>query len=95
MMSFNRPIVFWIALLLVLVSAARQVGELAAPLGSVEHLAESLRDAPVLLVCLARPELLDVRPAWGGGKVNATSVLLEPLSGEQCSRLHFAVSLRP
>ena len=34
----------------------------------------------MLLVCLARPELLDVRPGWGGGKLNSTSILLEPLS---------------
>ena len=34
----------------------------------------------MLLVCLARPELLDARPAWAGGKVNAASVLLESLS---------------
>ena len=45
------------------------------------------RDAPILLVCLARPELLDVRPGWGGGKLNATSVLLEPLSDDECGRL--------
>jgi DNA-binding SARP family transcriptional activator/tetratricopeptide (TPR) repeat protein len=53
----------------------------------VEHLAESLRDSPVLLVCLARPELLDLRRGWGGGKVNATSVLLEPLSDAECAGL--------
>ena len=34
----------------------------------VEHLADWVREAPILLVCLARPELLNVRPAWGGGK---------------------------
>ena len=44
-------------------------------------------DAPILLVCLARPELLDVRPGWGGGKLNATSALLEPLSDDECARL--------
>jgi DNA-binding SARP family transcriptional activator/class 3 adenylate cyclase/tetratricopeptide (TPR) repeat protein len=53
----------------------------------IEHLADSLRDSPVLLVCLARPELLDIRRRWGGGKVNATSVLLEPLSDAECGRL--------
>jgi class 3 adenylate cyclase/tetratricopeptide (TPR) repeat protein len=47
----------------------------------VEHVADWSRDAPILLLCLARPELLDVRPGWGGGKLNATSVLLEPLAG--------------
>ena len=46
----------------------------------IEHVAEWSRDAPMLLICLARPELLEIRPAWGGGKRNATSILLEPLS---------------
>jgi DNA-binding SARP family transcriptional activator len=46
----------------------------------IEHVADWTRDAPVLLLCLARPELLEHRPAWGGGMVNATSILLEPLS---------------
>jgi len=45
----------------------------------VEHVADLSRDAPILLLCLARPELLDRRPGWGGGKLNATTVLLEPL----------------
>jgi DNA-binding SARP family transcriptional activator len=53
----------------------------------VEHLADWTRDAPILLVCLARPELMDVRPGWGGGKLNATSALLEPLSADECTRL--------
>ena len=47
----------------------------------IDHISDLSRDAPILLVCLARPELLDARPAWGGGKMNATSVLLEPLAG--------------
>jgi predicted ATPase/class 3 adenylate cyclase len=46
----------------------------------IEHVAEWSRDAPILLLCLTRPELLDDRPGWGGGKLNATSILLEPLS---------------
>jgi DNA-binding SARP family transcriptional activator/tetratricopeptide (TPR) repeat protein len=46
----------------------------------VEHLADWTRDVPILLVCLARPELLDLRRDWAGGKLNATSILLEPLS---------------
>ena len=53
----------------------------------VEHLADWTRNAPVLLVCLARPELLDERPTWGGGKVNATSILLEPLRDNEVERL--------
>ena len=47
----------------------------------IDHTSDLSRDAPILLICLARPELLDARPAWGGGKMNATSVLLEPLAG--------------
>ncbi|MGH2635082.1 MAG: adenylate/guanylate cyclase domain-containing protein [Actinomycetota bacterium] len=53
----------------------------------IEHLADWTRDAAVLLVCVARPELLDIRPGWGGGKMNATSILLEPLDGATASRL--------
>ena len=53
----------------------------------IEHLADWTRDAAVLLVCIARPELLELRPGWGGGKMNATSILLEPLPGDEASRL--------
>jgi class 3 adenylate cyclase/tetratricopeptide (TPR) repeat protein len=53
----------------------------------IEHLADWVRGAPVLLVCIARPELLDVRPGWAGGKLNATTVLLEPLSEEESAQL--------
>ena len=48
-------------------------------LDAIEHLARWVR-APLLLVCLARDELLDRRPAWGGGRRSATQVLLDPLS---------------
>ena len=53
----------------------------------VEHVADWSREAPILLLCLARPELLDLRPGWGGGKLNATSVLLEPLSDAGVAQL--------
>jgi class 3 adenylate cyclase/tetratricopeptide (TPR) repeat protein len=53
----------------------------------IEHLADWTRDAAVLLLCIARPELLEVRPGWGGGKMNATSILLEPLAGDDASQL--------
>src|SRR5439155_6451370 len=45
------------------------------------------RDAPILLLCLARPELLDLRSGWAGGKLNATSILLEPLGADHCTEL--------
>ncbi len=53
----------------------------------IEHVADLSRAAPLLLLCLARPELLERRPGWGGGKLNATTVLLEPLSATQTDEL--------
>jgi class 3 adenylate cyclase len=53
----------------------------------VEHVADYSRDAPIFLLCVARTELLDIRPDWGGGKVNAASLLLEPLGAEECVEL--------
>jgi class 3 adenylate cyclase/tetratricopeptide (TPR) repeat protein len=51
----------------------------------LEYLAGWIHDAPVLLLCLARPDLLDARPGWlthtGGG------VMLEPLTDEQSRKL--------
>jgi class 3 adenylate cyclase/tetratricopeptide (TPR) repeat protein len=67
---------------LVVVFDDLQWGE-ATFLDLVENVADWSRDAPILLLCLARPELLELRPAWGGGKLNATTVLLEPLSASE------------
>jgi class 3 adenylate cyclase/tetratricopeptide (TPR) repeat protein len=53
----------------------------------LEHVADLSREAPILLLCLARPELLDRRPGWGGGKLNATTILLEPLSSTETDEL--------
>ena len=53
----------------------------------VEHVADLSRDAPIFLLCVARTELLDFRPDWGGGKLNATSILLEPLGEDECEAL--------
>jgi class 3 adenylate cyclase len=53
----------------------------------IEHVADWSRDAPILLLCLARPELLELRAGWGGGKLNATAVLLEPLSATETDEL--------
>jgi class 3 adenylate cyclase/tetratricopeptide (TPR) repeat protein len=53
----------------------------------VDHVADWSRDAPILLVCIARPELLDRRATWAGGKLNATTVLLEPLTAEETDEL--------
>ena len=53
----------------------------------VEHVADLSRNAPIFLLCVARTELLDLRPDWGGGKLNATSLLLKPLSADECENL--------
>jgi class 3 adenylate cyclase/tetratricopeptide (TPR) repeat protein len=53
----------------------------------VEHVAEWSRDAPILLVCLTRPEIVEQRPGWAGGKWNATSIFLEPLSDQESALL--------
>jgi class 3 adenylate cyclase/tetratricopeptide (TPR) repeat protein len=50
----------------------------------VEHIADWTREAPILLICVARPELLEIRPGWAGGKLNATSLLLERLYEGEC-----------
>jgi class 3 adenylate cyclase/tetratricopeptide (TPR) repeat protein len=53
----------------------------------LDHIADLSRGEPILLLCVARPELLDDRQVWGGGKLNATTVLLEPLPVEDCEAL--------
>jgi class 3 adenylate cyclase len=53
----------------------------------VELLAARLRDLPVLFLTLARPELLDARPAWGGGLPAYTALPLAPLSAAEAQEL--------
>ena len=60
----------------------------------IEHLARSLRDAPVLIVALARPDLLDSRPSWGGGIRSASAIDLAPLGGSDSEELADALLSR-
>jgi class 3 adenylate cyclase/tetratricopeptide (TPR) repeat protein len=53
----------------------------------VEHIAHWSRDAPIFVLCAARPELLHLRPAWGGGNTNASSLRLESLSQDESRTL--------
>jgi len=55
-------------------------------LDAIEHLAQWVR-APLMLVCLARDELLDRRSSWGGGRRSATQLLLDPLNDEHSREL--------
>jgi DNA-binding SARP family transcriptional activator/tetratricopeptide (TPR) repeat protein len=59
----------------------------ATMLDLIEYIAENTREAPILLLCLARHELLDQRPQWGGGKPNAASVTLQPLTEAESQAL--------
>src|SRR6266699_2041663 len=53
----------------------------------VEHLMHLRTQASLLILVLSRPELLDRRPMWGGGRRNFTSLALEPLSDAQTREL--------
>ncbi len=46
----------------------------------LEYLGAHIRDVPVVFLATARPELVDLRPAWGGGLVARTTIPLEPLA---------------
>jgi class 3 adenylate cyclase/tetratricopeptide (TPR) repeat protein len=48
----------------------------------IEHIVEWTREAPILIVCLARPDLLDERPGWSGELID-----LEPLPSEEAETL--------
>jgi class 3 adenylate cyclase len=58
-----------------------------ALLDFLDHLVDWAVDVPLLVVATARPELLRRRPGWGGGKPNAATVSLAPLSEEDTARL--------
>ena len=53
----------------------------------IDHLAQWVRERALLILCLARPELLDVRPGWGGGRVRSTAIELEPLGRDDSEAL--------
>jgi class 3 adenylate cyclase len=44
-------------------------------------------DLPLLMIALTRPELLDRRPTWGGGRRSYMSISLEPLSDRDTAQL--------
>jgi class 3 adenylate cyclase/tetratricopeptide (TPR) repeat protein len=58
----------------------------------IEQVAALSRDAPLLLCCIARLELLERHPSWGGGDLNATTVALEGLSRDETATLIERVS---
>ena len=60
----------------------------------IEHVIDMTRDAALLIVCVARPELLETRPSWGGNRRNATLVHIEPLSPTATAQLIHNLSPR-
>jgi class 3 adenylate cyclase/tetratricopeptide (TPR) repeat protein len=62
-----------------------------ALLDLIEFLASRAREAPLLIVTQARPELLQKRPNWGGGVRAYTSLAIEPLSQDAARELILAL----
>ncbi len=58
-----------------------------ALVGFVEHLLDWASTSPILLVCTARPEIFADHPDWGGGKRNAITISLSPLSDNATATL--------
>ena len=61
----------------------------------VDYLVDWASGVPILVAGIARPELLSRRPGWGGGKPNALTLSLSPLSDEETARLVQALLKRP
>jgi len=57
----------------------------------IDHLVDWSGGVPMLVVGTARPELLSKRPGWGGGKPNAATISLSPLSDDDTARLVHAL----
>jgi serine/threonine protein kinase/predicted ATPase len=53
----------------------------------IDHLALHCAQDPVMLLCLARPALLERRPAWGEGRERHTRLTLQPLSKKESRQL--------
>jgi tetratricopeptide (TPR) repeat protein len=53
----------------------------------IEYLASWIRDAPMLLLCLARPEFSDDRPTWFAPQTHASYLSLPPLSPTESEAL--------
>lgn len=56
-------------------------------LGVVEELVERLSDAPMVVVCVARPEFIETHPGWSAGKANAATLTLDPLNAIETQTL--------
>ncbi len=57
-----------------------------ALLDLVENLAELAR-GPLCIICLARPDLRELRPSWASHVANSTAIALSPLAPDDTRRL--------
>ncbi|HUF00879.1 MAG TPA: AAA family ATPase [Gaiellaceae bacterium] len=62
-----------------------------ALLDFVDHLIDWASGVPILVVATARPELLERRPGWAGGKPNAITLSLSRLSDDETAELVHAI----
>lgn len=56
----------------------------------IEQLVKEARRLPLMVVCVARWEFLEVRPGWAGGVADAVTLWVEPLPFEESSELAMA-----
>jgi class 3 adenylate cyclase len=63
-------------------------------LDMIDDVVSWLTDVPVLLLCVSRMDLLDIRPTWGGGKPCALALEVSPLSRTESAELVAAIGIR-
>ena len=66
-----------------------------AVLEFITHILDWASESPILILCTARPELFSKRPDWGGGKRDAVTIGLSPLSDQETVELVTSLSKRP
>jgi class 3 adenylate cyclase len=66
-----------------------------ALLDFIDQLVDRVAAVPLLVLATARPELLQRRSGWGGGKPNAATISLSPLSEPETTRLLHALLEQP
>ena len=66
-----------------------------AVLEFLSHIHDWAHQSPILILCTARPELYGSRPDWGGGKRDAVTIGLAPLTDEETVQLVSSLSQRP
>jgi len=53
----------------------------------LDHVLAFARDSPILLLCMARPDLLEVRPSWTAPQPDRSVIVLDPLGEREATAL--------